>query len=211
MNALLEGVSAQVVEYMDIREEFELHDFLTQLEKLHSAASSEWNLRGPFPDVAYGRILKGTQSMLDAFHAMNVVISKDPASKGEIEILRYTSSERDHLCARISHLLQVLASSMKLEYPLNEALPNTEHARDRLLAKIFKYRKEKPGAKDEDFGHYCMLMRLLLDSYRHKSLKSAERLRSFLVFSMKIDSSCNSSLLPCLAGICPDVEQASVC
>ena len=152
VNALLEGDSAQSVEYMDIREEFELHDFLAQLEKLHSAASSEWDLRGPFPDAAYGRILKGTQSMLDAFHAMNVVISKDPASKGEIEILRYTSSERDHLRARISHLLQVLASSMKLEYPLNEALPNTEHARDRLLAKIFKYRKEKPGAKDEDFG-----------------------------------------------------------
>ena len=152
VNALLEGDSAQSVEYMDIREEFELHDFLAQLEKLHSAASSEWDLRGPFPNAAYGRILKGTHSMLDAFHAMNVVISKDPASKGEIEILRYTSSERDHLRARISHLLQVLASSMKLEYPLNEALPNTEHARDRLLAKIFKYRKEKPGAKDEDFA-----------------------------------------------------------
>lgn len=152
VNALLEGDSAQSVEYMDISEEFELHDFLAQLEKLHGAASSEWDLRGPFPDAAYGRILKSTHSMLDAFHAMNVVISKDPASEGEIEILRYTSNERNHLRARISHLLQVLASSMKLEYPLNEALPNTEHARDRLLAKIFKYRKEKPGAKDEDFA-----------------------------------------------------------
>ena len=43
---------------------------------------------------------------------------------------------------------------MKLECPLNEALPNTEHARDRLLARIFTFRKEekeRAGADDEDF------------------------------------------------------------
>lgn len=43
---------------------------------------------------------------------------------------------------------------MKLEYPLNEALPNTDHARDRLLAKIFRFRKEEKdeiGATDVDF------------------------------------------------------------
>jgi len=48
----------------------------------------------------------------------------------------------------------VLASSIKLEYPLNEALPNTDHARDRLLAKIFRFRKESKddlGSNDEDF------------------------------------------------------------
>ena len=151
VNALLEGDSTKSIEYMDIREEFDLHNFLARLEKLRSAASSEMDLRGPFPDAAYGRILKSTGSMLDAFHAMNVIISKDPASKGEVEILRYTSNERNHLRARISHLFQVLASSMKLEYPLNEALPSTEHARDRLLAKMFEYRK-KSGAKDEDFA-----------------------------------------------------------
>ena len=44
---------------------------------------------------------------------------------------------------------------MKLEYPLNDALPNTDHARDRLLAKIYSFRKYeqvKTGAKDEDFA-----------------------------------------------------------
>ena len=49
----------------------------------------------------------------------------------------------------------VLASSIKLEYPLNEALPNTDHSRDRLLAKIFQFRKENNKADiapgDEDF------------------------------------------------------------
>jgi hypothetical protein len=44
---------------------------------------------------------------------------------------------------------------MKLEYPLNDALPDTEHARDRLLARIHNFRKHeqsKTGAKDEDFA-----------------------------------------------------------
>ena len=93
--------------YMDLREEFALHRFLTRLEGLRSSASSEINLRGPFPNAAYGRILKSTGSMLDAFHAMNVVIMKDPAaSKGEAELLKFTANERSQLCSRISHLFQ---------------------------------------------------------------------------------------------------------
>lgn len=43
---------------------------------------------------------------------------------------------------------------MKLEYPLNEALPNTDNARDRLLTKIFRFRKEEKdaaGVTDQDF------------------------------------------------------------
>ena len=150
---LLDGQTPNT--YMDIREELELSGFLTRLESLRSAATSEMDLRGPFPDTCYGKILRSTNNMLDAFHAMNVVIMKDPkVSKGEAEILRYTRDERAQLCSRISHLFSVLASSMKLQYPLNEALPSTEHARDRLLAKIFRFRKEleNSGATDEDFA-----------------------------------------------------------
>lgn len=45
--------------------------------------------------------------MLDAFHAMNVVIQKDlKASEGEAAILKYTVDERAQLSARISHLFQ---------------------------------------------------------------------------------------------------------
>jgi hypothetical protein len=47
-----------------------------------------------------------------------------------------------------------MASSMKLEYPLNDVLPNIEHKRDQLLAKIFEYRRSglsKVVAMDEDY------------------------------------------------------------
>ncbi|TKA63815.1 hypothetical protein B0A49_10928 [Cryomyces minteri] len=128
--------------YMDIREEFELHRVFSQLEALRKSAASEFELKGPFPNKVYGRILQTTGRMLDAFHAMNVVIAKDlKATAGEAEVLLYTRPERAELSARISHLFSVLASSMKLEYPLNDALPNIEHTRDRLLAKIFDFRK----------------------------------------------------------------------
>lgn len=93
--------------YMDLREELGLHRFLARLEGLRSSASSEIDIRGPFADEAYGRILKSTGSMLDAFHAMNVVIMKDlTASKGEADLLRFTANERAQLCSRISHLFQ---------------------------------------------------------------------------------------------------------
>ena len=175
--------------YFDLREELELHRFLLRLENLRSAAKSEIDLRGPFPDAAYSRILKSTGAMLDAFHAMNVMIMKNPqATKGEAEMLRYTVNERAQLSARISHLLQgtfpvrrvyeslflqlslvlVLASSMKLEYPLNEALPNIEHTRDRLLAKIFHFRKEERdgiASRDEDFELLYAYGELTLQGY----------------------------------------------
>ncbi|KAF2455318.1 Fusaric acid resistance protein-like-domain-containing protein [Lineolata rhizophorae] len=141
--------------YMDIRESLELRRFLTRLEGLRRAAVSEFELRGPFPDRTMRKILQTTGHMLDAFYAMNVVISKDlKASEGERELLKWTAEERRQLSSRISHLFSVLASSMKLEYPLNDALPNIEHTRDRLLARIFDFRQHGPGREkttEEDY------------------------------------------------------------
>lgn len=57
----------------------------------------------------------------------------------------------------ITDLSQVLASSLKLEYPINDGLPNTTTSRDRLLAKIYQFRQNEldaeggPVAKDEDY------------------------------------------------------------
>jgi hypothetical protein len=51
--------------------------------------------------------MDSTNKMLDAFHAMNVVIQKDlNATDGEAALLKYTADERAQLCARISHLFQ---------------------------------------------------------------------------------------------------------
>ena len=93
------------VSYMDQRVELELQRFLTHLETLRNAATFEFELRGPFPDKSFKRILEATGRMLDSFHAMNVVILKDlKASEGEREILKYTRHEWMQLSWRVSHL-----------------------------------------------------------------------------------------------------------
>ncbi|KAF2200828.1 hypothetical protein GQ43DRAFT_449238 [Delitschia confertaspora ATCC 74209] len=142
LRSLLEGDT--VASYMDPHEELEMQRFLAHLDTVRNSASFEFELRGPFPDANFKRILEATGRMLDSFHAMNVIILKDlRASEGEREILEWTKREWMELSWRISHLFSVLASSMKLAYPLNDVLPNIEHARDRLLAKLFEFRRTR--------------------------------------------------------------------
>ncbi|KAL8981937.1 MAG: hypothetical protein Q9177_005427, partial [Variospora cf. flavescens] len=142
--------------YVDLAEESRLHRFLSQLEKVKDSAASEVDLRSPFPGEAYGRLLSGTGGMLDSFHLMNVMIMKESrVSQGEAAILEATTNERAQLSLRISHLFQVMASSIKLEYALTDALPSIDHSRDRLLTKIFGFRKgDKTAviASDKDFA-----------------------------------------------------------
>jgi hypothetical protein len=149
--------------YMDIREESELHSFLASLRSLLKSASSEFEFSGPFPEKTVGRMLDSAGRMLDAFHAMNVVISKNlQYTPGEATLLRYTRPERFALSARISHLFTVLASSIKLEYPLNDVLPNIEDSRDRLLAKISQYRGTEEGRELTTEQDYEMLYAYVL-------------------------------------------------
>lgn len=92
--------------YMSQREQTELHSFLDYLDGLRASAASEFELKGPFPDKIFKTILDATRSMLDSFHAMNIIILKDSLStEGEKEILKYTKTEWMDLSQRISHLL----------------------------------------------------------------------------------------------------------
>lgn len=123
---------------------------------LTSQAPNEYRLKGPFPTHEYQALMTANQSILDACHAMSMMISKDPvANARETEVLNYTLRERSDLSARISHLFYVLASSIRLGFPLPENLPNTTRSRDRFLAKLYSYReriKGQEGSIDEDFA-----------------------------------------------------------
>ncbi|KAL7623026.1 hypothetical protein AAE478_006705 [Parahypoxylon ruwenzoriense] len=129
--------------YMKIGEQAAMQRYATQLQTLRVAANNEYELRGPFPFAAYGRVMASTQRALDAFHAMSLVTQKHGRlSDGEKALLYYTAEERAQLCARICHVFQVLASSIMLEYPLTDAIPSVMVVRDKLLGKIFRFRKE---------------------------------------------------------------------
>ncbi|KAI0171091.1 Fusaric acid resistance protein-like-domain-containing protein [Pestalotiopsis sp. NC0098] len=129
--------------YLKVGEQAAMQRYANQLQTLRNAASNEYELRGPFPGQAYGRIMASTQRLLDAFHAMSLVTQKHGRlSEGEKALLYHTAHERAEICARICHVFQVLASSIMLEYPLTDAIPSVLGTRDRLLGKIFRFRKE---------------------------------------------------------------------
>ncbi|KAL8805073.1 MAG: hypothetical protein Q9182_002163 [Xanthomendoza sp. 2 TL-2023] len=105
MECRLQGRTSNA--YMDLAEESHLHRFLAQLEKLRESAASEVHLRGPFPDASYKRLLSSTGGMLDALHAMNIMMLKETRmSAGEAAILESTTAERAQLIQRITHLFQ---------------------------------------------------------------------------------------------------------
>ncbi|CAK7264664.1 hypothetical protein SEPCBS57363_001194 [Sporothrix epigloea] len=129
--------------YLRSGEQAALQRYAGRLETLRQGAASEFELRGPFPFAACGRIMAATNRALDSFYAMSLLTQRrGHLTEGERALLYYTATERAMLCDRICHVFQVLASSFMLEYPLTDALPGVTIIRDRLLAKIFQFRKE---------------------------------------------------------------------
>ncbi|KAL2264675.1 hypothetical protein VTJ83DRAFT_7185 [Remersonia thermophila] len=129
--------------YLRSGEQAALQKYAARLDALRAAAETEFELRGPFPAAASARLMGCTRRLLDAFYAMSLVTQrKRGLTEGERALLRYTADERAMLCDRICHVFQVLASSLMLEYPLTNALPNVSRSRDRLLGRIFAFRKE---------------------------------------------------------------------
>lgn len=181
LTILLEGDSPHP--YMNLTEEFKLQQYVRKLSAMVESAKSEFELRGPFPHPLYRKIVNSTMQMLDVFHEMNIVIPQDTRPSPGLEaLLQATRAEREQLCSRINHLFSVLASSMKLEFPLaTDALPSIDHTRDRLLARIFTYRQsnaESVLTSDEDFSivYTYLLVTGQLAQEIQTSLKQVESL-----------------------------------
>ncbi|KAF7540930.1 hypothetical protein G7Z17_g12075 [Cylindrodendrum hubeiense] len=140
--------SNNTVDYMREGEQAALQRYAFKLNSLRTSANSEFELRGPFPDASYARIMRSTKHILDGFYAMRLITQKrSTLSEGERALLEFTSSERIRLCERISHVFQVLASCIMLEYPLTDAIPTVENNKDRLLGKIYQFRKDHMEAE----------------------------------------------------------------
>ncbi|KAI1350895.1 ribosomal protein L19 [Xylaria sp. FL0043] len=151
--AILLRNDANFTSYMKIGEQAAMQRYAAHLQTLRVAASNEYELRGPFPFAAYGRMMASTMRILDAFHAMSLVTQKHGRlTEGEKALLNHTAEERAQLCARICHVFEVLASSVMLEYPLTDAIPSVMTIRDKLLGKIFRFRQEHNALMDKASG-----------------------------------------------------------
>lgn len=126
--------------------------------------------------------MRSTKHILDGFYAMRLITQKrSNLSEGERALLEFTADERLRLCERICHVFQVLASCIMLEYPLTDAIPTVDSNKDRLLGKIYQFRKDHMEltshsdddtlvvAEEKDFA--------LLYAYTLVSTQVAEELR----------------------------------
>lgn len=139
--------------YLRSGEQAAMQRYASRLESLRQSAASEFELRGPFPFDSSGRILRSARRILDAFYAMSLVTQRsEHLTEGEKALLRYTAPERAVLCDRICHIFQVIASSMMLEYPLTNAVPNITSLRNNLLRKVFQFRKAHENQAQEEEG-----------------------------------------------------------
>ncbi|KAI9172398.1 hypothetical protein HJFPF1_01900 [Paramyrothecium foliicola] len=135
--------SNSTADYMREGEQAALQRYAFKLESLRSSAQSEFELRGPFPYDAYGRIMTSTKRILDGFYAMRLITQKRLSlSEGERMLLEITGPERKLLSQRICHVFQVLASCIMLEYPLTDSIPTVDTIKDRLLGKIHQFRRQ---------------------------------------------------------------------
>ena len=150
---------------LDIRNEAQLHTFCARLTGLQAAAQSEFELRGPFPAAAYARVLEHTRRMLDALHALRVVLAQRPRPEtaAQAAVLRGTRARRFALAAKLGDLFTELAATFALAAPLHalegddgaddweDAMaPGVSAERDRLLARVAEVRRETAGVAEED-------------------------------------------------------------
>lgn len=95
--------------------------------------------------------MTSTRHILDGFYAMRLITQKrHTLSAGERALIEFTTAERIELRQRICHVFQVLASCIMLEYPLTDAIPTTDGNKDRLLGRIYRFRKDHMEAQLSD-------------------------------------------------------------
>ncbi|UKZ57053.1 hypothetical protein TrVGV298_010905 [Trichoderma virens] len=108
--------------YLKSGEQVAMQRYANRLESLRQSAAAEFELRGPFPFETYGRIMRSTNRILDSFYAMSLVTHRD----------RNLSAGERAFAGQLHDA----------GIPLTDAVPSVIGIRDRLLAKIFQFRKE---------------------------------------------------------------------
>ncbi|KAK9319832.1 Fusaric acid resistance protein-like-domain-containing protein [Lipomyces orientalis] len=154
--------------YISLEEEQNLAKSYLKMRDLVDEAGKEFRLKGPYPTQQYNVIMSVTEEILDAYHNVNTMIVRSTTTSSELDsdIIRYTVLERKELGNRIFLLFYLLSSALRLGLPLPDHLPNTEHARDRMIAKVNEFRRKqvteaRVGSEDEFVLFYSFILATL--------------------------------------------------
>lgn len=150
---------------------------LAECETLLKQAPVEFRLKGAFPSHIYSRLIKDTSAIIDAFQNLDLLIKVDPTlSPSEEFVFKYIEIEREEVEQRIFLVFYMLASAMKLGFPIPSKPASIEHAKDRMLYKLSNIRQQQEEElvlKNADF--------ILLYSYILVATTIAEQLDRIMV------------------------------
>ncbi|KAK6465558.1 Fusaric acid resistance protein-like-domain-containing protein [Scheffersomyces coipomensis] len=128
---------------MGLKDEPGINSLLAECEVLLKQAPIEFRLKGSFPVNTFSDILQSTSTIIDAYQNMNLMIKVEPVlSLNEESLLKYVQEERYEVEQRIFLIFYMLASSLKLGFPLPAKPASIEHAKDRMLYKLSEVRRK---------------------------------------------------------------------
>jgi hypothetical protein len=106
LNTISREEANMTVLYMNPHDKAEVEHLLSQLEPMQISARSEIELKEPFPDSAYGSVIRRTRDIVDIFHSMDLVLSGLGApSEGQLLLLQHTTTARQRMSDCIANLL----------------------------------------------------------------------------------------------------------
>ncbi|CAI7601380.1 unnamed protein product [Penicillium pancosmium] len=139
--------------YMNDHDKAEVEHLLSRLDPMQASARSEIELKEPFPDSAYGSVIRRTRDIVDNFHSMDLILSGLGApSEGQLSLLQHTTTARQRMSDCIANLLTTAA--VEVGHTFSDFPTNVDRSRDELLAHISRYRQDKRVSgttNDEDY------------------------------------------------------------
>ncbi|CAI5757649.1 unnamed protein product [Candida verbasci] len=129
---------------------------LSECETLLKQAPVELRLKGQFPTKIYSNLIKYSSNIIDSFQNLDLLIKVDPTlNNNEEYVLKYIENERNEVEQRIFLVFYMLASAIKLGFPIPSKPASIEHAKDRLLYKLSEIRRRQQDfdliLKNNDF------------------------------------------------------------
>ncbi|KAJ5836386.1 hypothetical protein N7447_002412 [Penicillium robsamsonii] len=153
--------------FMNSQDKLEIERLFSQLERLRTSARSEFEFKRPFPDAAYGNIIRLTRRIVDNLYSLDLILVNAPGlSEGQCSLLMYTAVVRQRLSTYICHLLAVIASSVERERACRGALTNIESIEDELLRQIYHFRQERILSHSTDDVEYVLLHSFILVTHQ---------------------------------------------
>ncbi|PVF97453.1 hypothetical protein CPB86DRAFT_706963 [Serendipita vermifera] len=130
--AITTGINTNIRHFMSM--ELHLQIKLIALQNLLSQAQNEPRLKGPFPVQLYRSILTNLQMILDLFHSMRCVTTREEwYTAVRRDFIVPVNKERREMVGNVILFFSVLSSAFTLKKPLPPYLPPAERCRQRLV------------------------------------------------------------------------------